>query len=149
MDFIKSTSEKMNLWPVEHFFPPFFFPDQCCFSADLEKTGEKSVQLARGSFFRKYFLWNPYFSFLLRNYIMENRTSLGTDLISMNISWSYEDLELLENNYDFTISLIFTVVRSITLILGIIVHRAFYKLMKRIPGRAINQIIYPYMVIYL
>ena len=87
-------------------------------------------------------------SFLLRNYIMENRTSHGTDLLSMNISWSYEDLELLENNYDFTISLIFTVVRSITLILGIIVHRAFYKLMKRIPGRAINQIIYPYMVIY-
>ena len=80
---------------------------------------------------------------------MENKTSLGTDLLSMNISWSYEDLELLENNYDFTISLIFTVVRSITLILGIIVHRAFYKLMKRIPGRAINQIIYPYMVIYL
>ena len=24
MDFIRSTSEKMNLWPVEHFFPPFF-----------------------------------------------------------------------------------------------------------------------------
>ena len=82
---------------------------------------------------------------------MENRTSLGTDLLSMNISWSYEDLELWKleiGNYDFTISLIFTVVRSITLILGIIVHRAFYKLMKRLPGRAINQIIYPYMVIY-
>ena len=79
---------------------------------------------------------------------MENRTSLGTDLLSMNISWSYEDLELLGNNYDFTISLVFTMVRSITLILGIIVHRAFYKLMKRLPGRAINEIIYPYMVIY-
>ena len=79
---------------------------------------------------------------------MENKKSLGIDLLSMNISWSYEDLELLENNYDFTTSLIFTVVRSITLISGIIVHRAFYKLMKRIPGRAINQIIYPYMVIY-
>ena len=79
---------------------------------------------------------------------MKNRTSLGTDLLSMNISWSYEDLELLENNYDFTISLIFTVVRSMTLILGIVVHRAFYKLMKRLPGRAINQIIYPYMVIF-
>ena len=24
MDFIRNTSEKMNLWPVEHFFPPFF-----------------------------------------------------------------------------------------------------------------------------
>ena len=31
-------------------------------SADLEKYGGKSVQLVRGSFFRKYFLWNPYFS---------------------------------------------------------------------------------------
>ena len=80
---------------------------------------------------------------------MKNRTSLGTDLLSMNISWSYEDLGLLENNYDFAISLVFTMVRTITLILGIIVHRAFYKLMKRLPGRAINQIIYPYMVIHL
>ena len=80
---------------------------------------------------------------------MKNRTSLDTDLLSMNISWSYEDLELLENNYDFAISLVFTMVRTITLILGIIVHRAFYKLMKRLPGRAINQIIYPYMVIHL
>ena len=79
---------------------------------------------------------------------MKNRTSLGTDILSMNISWSYEDLELLENNYDFTISLVFTIVRSMTLILGIVVHRAFYKLMKRLPGRAINQIIYPYMVIF-
>ena len=77
---------------------------------------------------------------------MENRTSLGTDLLSMNISWFYEDLKLLENNYDFTISLVFTMVRFITLILGIMVHKAFYKLMKRLPGRAINEIIYPYMV---
>jgi hypothetical protein len=66
----------------------------------------------------------------------------------MNISWFNEDLELLENNFDFTISLVFTGVRFITLILGIFVHRAFYRIMKRLPGRAINQIIYPYMVIY-
>ena len=79
---------------------------------------------------------------------MKNKTSLDTDLLSMNISWSYEDLALLENNYDFTTSLVFTMVRFITLILGIIVHRAFYKLMKRLPGRAIKQMIYPYMVIY-
>jgi hypothetical protein len=30
--------------------------------------------------------------------------------------------------------------------MAIIVHRAFYKLMKRLPGRDINLIIYPYMV---
>ena len=47
----------MNLWPVEHFFPPFFSR----LALIWKKTGEKSVQLVRGSFFRKYFLWNPYF----------------------------------------------------------------------------------------
>ena len=48
----------MNLWPVEHFFPPFFSRSALIW----KKTGEKSVQLVRGSFFRKYFLWNPYFN---------------------------------------------------------------------------------------
>ena len=46
MDFIRSTFEKMNL----------------CSVLIWKKTGEKSVQLVRSSFFRKYFLWNPYFS---------------------------------------------------------------------------------------
>ena len=84
---------------------------------------------------------------------MENRTSLKTDLLAMNVSWFHEDLEdwkierfEVENLFDFTISLVFTVVRFITLILAIIVHRAFYKLMKRLPGRSVNQIIFPYMV---
>ena len=77
---------------------------------------------------------------------MKNRTSLHTDLLDMNISWLLEDLELFENSFDLTISLVFTLARSITFILAVIVHRAFYKLMKRLPGRAVNQIIYPYMV---
>ena len=79
---------------------------------------------------------------------METRTSLHTDIFAMNISWFHEDLELLKHSFDLTVSLVFTAVRFITLILAIVVHRAFYKLMKRLPGRAINQIIYPYMVIY-
>ena len=79
---------------------------------------------------------------------MENRTSLQTDLLAMNVSWLNEDLELWYS-FDLTISLLFTVLRVITLILAIIVHRAFYKLMKRLPGRAVNQIIFPYMVSYL
>jgi hypothetical protein len=78
---------------------------------------------------------------------MENRTSLQTDLLAMNVSWLNEDLELWYS-FDLTISLLFTVLRVITLILAIIVHRAFYKLMKRLPGRAVNQIIFPYMVSY-
>ena len=79
---------------------------------------------------------------------MENKTSSFTDLFSMNISWFDEDLEHVEKNLNFTMSVVLSVVRFITLILGIIVHRVFYKLMKRLPGRAINQIIYPYMVMY-
>ena len=66
----------------------------------------------------------------------------------MNVSWLDEDLELWFS-FDLAISLVFTVLRVITLILAIIVHRAFYKLMKRLPGRAVNQIIFPYMVSYL
>ena len=79
---------------------------------------------------------------------MENRTSFQTDLLAMNVSWLDEDLELWFS-FDLAISLVFTVLRVITLILAIIVHRAFYKLMKRLPGRAVNQIIFPYMVSYL
>ena len=78
---------------------------------------------------------------------MENRTSLQADLLAMNVSWLDEDLELWYS-FDLAISLVFTVLRVITLILAIIVHRAFYKLMKRLPGRAVNQIIFPYMVSY-
>ena len=47
---------KANL--VMDFFVKINFPP---ISTDLEKNGGKSVQLVRGSFFRKYFLWNPYF----------------------------------------------------------------------------------------
>ena len=78
---------------------------------------------------------------------MENFTSLQTDRLAMNVSWLDEDLELWYS-FDLAISLLFTVLRVITLILAIVVHRAFYNLMKRLPGRAVNQIIFPYMVSY-
>ena len=77
---------------------------------------------------------------------MENRTSLQADILAMNVTWFHEDLELFENSFDLTISLVLTLARFITFILAVIVHRAFYKLMKRLPGRAVNQVIYPYMV---
>ena len=77
---------------------------------------------------------------------MENRTSLQADILAMNVTWFHEDLELFENSFDLTTSLVFSLGRFITFIFAVIVHRAFYKLMKRLPGRAVNQIIYPYMV---
>ena len=67
----------------------------------------------------------------------------------MNVSWLPGDLEIYENDSDTLESGIFTMARIITLIMAIIVHRAFYKLMKRLPGRAVNEIIYPNMVIYV
>ena len=71
---------------------------------------------------------------------------IQSDLLGVNVSWFLEDLELYDGQYGFSESFCFTVARLVTLIMAIIVHRAFYKLMKRLPGRAINQIIYPYMV---
>ena len=68
------------------------------------------------------------------------------DDLAMNVSWLSEDLEVFENHSDPFESCIFTTARVITLIMAIIVHRAFYKLMKRLPGRAINELIYPNMV---
>ena len=67
----------------------------------------------------------------------------------MNVSWLPGDLEIYENDSDLLESWIFTMARIITLIMAIIVHRAFYKLMKRLPGRAVNEIIYPNMVRYV
>ena len=68
------------------------------------------------------------------------------DLLAMNVSWFLEDLELYDNQYGFHESFGFTLARLVTLILAIMVHKAFYNLMKRLPGRAVNQIIYPSMV---
>ena len=80
---------------------------------------------------------------------INNMKKIHSDLLAMNVFWFLEDLELYDNPYGFLESFIFTVARLMTFIMAIIVHRAFYKLMKRLPGRAVNQIIYPYMVRYL
>ena len=57
-----------------------------------------------------------------------------------------KDLELFDNQIDTFSSVAFTIGRIITFFSAVVVHRAFYKMMKRLPGRAVNQIIYPYMV---
>jgi hypothetical protein len=75
---------------------------------------------------------------------------MKSDLLAMNVSWFTDDLELYENQFlGFVESFSFTVARLVTLILAILVHKAFYNLMKRLPGRAVNQIIYPSMVRFL
>ena len=79
---------------------------------------------------------------------IENKTYLRYDR-SMNVFWFNEDLEVYENQSSVFFSIIATMIRFTTLIMAVIVHRAFYKLMKRLPGRAINDMIYPYMVSFL
>ena len=77
---------------------------------------------------------------------MGNSTLINADLLGMDISWIPKDLELFENEFDFVVSMVCTIARFITFAMATIVHRAFYRLVKRLPGRAINQVIYPYMV---
>ena len=77
---------------------------------------------------------------------MTNNTSTYTDILSMNVSWLMEDLEPFENQFNILESMVCTIAIFITFVMAIFVHRAFYRLMKRLPGRDINQIIYPYMV---
>ena len=64
----------------------------------------------------------------------------------MNVNWPHEDLELYENRVGFVEAAIFTTAKIVILAMAIVAYRTFYKMMKRLPGRAINQILYPHMV---
>ena len=77
---------------------------------------------------------------------MTQNNSLHTDISSMNVSWQLEDLELFENYFNILESMVCTIAIFIIFVIAIIVHRAFYKLMKRLPGRDINRVLFPYMV---
>ena len=64
----------------------------------------------------------------------------------LDLSWDIEDLKLYDNQSSPTVATIFTLIAGVTLVLGGIVHRAIFKLLKRIPQRPINAIIYPNLV---
>ena len=77
---------------------------------------------------------------------MSNKTFLHGDLLFMNVSWASGNLQLYENQSGFAVSVIFTIINGVILLMTFIVHKAVYKLLARLPDRAINQIIYPSMV---
>ena len=77
---------------------------------------------------------------------MSNKTFLHGDLLFMNVSWASGNLQLYENQSGFAVSVIFSIINGIILLMTFIVHKAVYKLLARLPNRAINQIIYPSMV---
>ena len=72
--------------------------------------------------------------------------SKQTDLMAMDVTWSLEDLELYDNRIGVGEAAIFTISKTIALAMGIIAQKTFYKMMKRLPGRVINLILYPHMV---
>ena len=77
---------------------------------------------------------------------MMNNTK-NTDLMAMNVTWSDEDLKLYEENrLGFKEATTFTIAKIVIFAMAIVSQRTFYKMMKRLPGRAINQILYPHMV---
>ena len=76
--------------------------------------------------------------------MMDN--SKNTDLMAMNVTWSDEDLKLYENRLGFEEATIFTIAKIVIFAMAVVAHRTFYKMMKRLPGRAINEILYSHMV---
>ena len=77
---------------------------------------------------------------------MSNKTFLHGDLLLMNVSWDSRDLQLYDNQSGFGVSVVFSVINCVILLMALIVHKAVYKLLARLPNRAINHIIYPSMV---
>ena len=72
---------------------------------------------------------------------MSNQTFLHDDF-----SWASGDLQIYDNQSGFVASIIFTIVNSVIVLMTFIVHKAVYKLLAKLPDRAINRIIYPSMV---
>ena len=75
-----------------------------------------------------------------------SKLSLKSDYLAMNVSWYPNELELYTNQASIAISTIFTIILIIIFLIGGIVQKAIFKMLKRLPERAINQMIYPYMV---
>ena len=74
------------------------------------------------------------------------KESKQTDLMAMNVTWSDEDLKLYKNLMGVEEATIFTIAKIVIFAMAIVAHRTFYKMMKRLPGRAINDILYSHMV---
>ena len=68
------------------------------------------------------------------------------DLLAMNVTWFPKDFEVYDNQVGIVEATILTFVKIITLGMAVIAQRTFYKMMKRLPGRVINHILYPHMV---
>ena len=67
--------------------------------------------------------------------------SKQNDLLSVNVTSFPKDLEVYKSQVS-----ILTIVMIIVLGMAVIAQGTFYQMMKRLPGREINHILYPHMV---
>ena len=74
------------------------------------------------------------------------KDSKQIDLMDMNVTWFPKDLEVYDDQVGVVEATILTIVKIITLGMAVIAQRTFYRMMKRLPGRVINHILYPHMV---
>ena len=64
----------------------------------------------------------------------------------LDLFWDSDDLKMFDNQTNTLFASIITITATIILVLGGIVHRAIFKLLRRIPQRPINILIYPTLV---
>ena len=69
-----------------------------------------------------------------------------SNFLPMNVSWNSDELELYTNQASITSSTILTIISITIFLMSVAVQKAIFKMLKRLPQRAINHIIYPYMV---
>ena len=74
------------------------------------------------------------------------KESKEIDIMAMNVSWFPGDLEVYNSQVGTVEATILTAVKIIMLAMGVIAQRTFYTMMKRLPGRPINQLLFPHMV---
>ena len=69
-----------------------------------------------------------------------------SEVFSANLSWQPSDLKLYTTQTDDFTALMFSTISFMIVILGILVHKAVFKLLKKLPDRPINMLIYTAMV---
>ena len=74
------------------------------------------------------------------------KESKESDLMAMNVTWFPGDLEVYNNQVGTVEATILTALKIIILAMAVIAQRTFYEMMKRLPGRPINQLLYSHMV---
>ena len=72
--------------------------------------------------------------------------SKQNDLLSVNVTSFPKDLQVYKSQVGVVEATILTIVMIVVLGMAVIAQGTFYQMMKRLPGREINHILYPHMV---